>query len=77
MVKVFFLGYSNNSRALCVYNKITQSIIESAKAVIDDYQDFIDYLTDEEITSLLETPNLLHLLPQIKPLREVNLVNVL
>ena len=46
-----FLGYFNNSRAFCVYNMRTQSIIESANAVIDDYQDFIDCSIEEEITS--------------------------
>ena len=32
-----FLGYSNNSRALCFYNIITQNIVEFSNVVIDDY----------------------------------------
>ena len=49
--KGVFLSYSNNNRALYVYDMRTQSIIEYANVVIDDYQDFIDCSVEEEITS--------------------------
>ena len=52
-----FLGYSNNSKAFRVYNMRTQNIVESANVIIDNYQAFADYSIEEEIISLLETPN--------------------
>ena len=38
--KGIFLGYSNNSREYCVYNMRTQTIMESANVVVDDFNDF-------------------------------------
>ena len=57
-----FLDYSNNMR--------TQNIVESANVVIDDYQDYADYLIVEEITNLLETPNVVPTAPEVRVIEE-------
>ena len=44
----------------------TQNIVEFVNMVIDDYQDFIDYLIEEEITSLLETLNVVTTTPEVR-----------
>jgi len=36
--KVIFLGYSTNSRAYRVFNKRTETVMESINVVIDDEQ---------------------------------------
>ena len=61
---VFF--YSNNSKALCIYNMRTQNIIEFVNGVINDYQDFANYSIEEEITNLLETPNVVTAAPEVR-----------
>ncbi|XP_019189509.1 PREDICTED: uncharacterized protein LOC109183937 [Ipomoea nil] len=45
----YFLGYSTNSRAYRVYNKVTKSIMESANVVVDDQP--------EEITEVIRVSN--------------------
>ena len=49
-----FLGYSINSRAYRVYNMRTQTVMESANVVVDDFKDFSEYSTEEPISSLFE-----------------------
>ena len=44
----------------------TQNIVESANVVIDDYQDFANYSIEEEIISLLETPNVVTTTPEVR-----------
>lgn len=39
-----FLGYSNDSRAYRVYNKRTQTIMESANVVVDDFKGVVETL---------------------------------
>ena len=45
------LGYSNNSRAYQVYNKITRTIMESANVVVDDFKEAVRMTPDDEILS--------------------------
>ena len=47
-----FLGYSMNSKAYCIYNMRTQTIIESIN--IDDANDFSEFSKAENISSLIE-----------------------
>ena len=49
-----FLGYSNNSRAYRVYNMRTQTTMESANVVVDDFSDFVEYSKEDEIQNLME-----------------------
>ena len=49
-----FLGYSNNSKAYCIFNMRTQTIIESTNIVIDDYCDFSEFSKEYVISSLIE-----------------------
>ena len=45
-----FLGYSNNNRAYRVYNIRTQTIMESANVVVDDFNDSSTFSKEKKIT---------------------------
>ena len=41
-----FIGYSMNSKACCVYNTRTQTIMESVNVVVDDTNDLSEFLKE-------------------------------
>lgn len=49
-----FLGYSDNSQAYRVFNIKTQTIMESANVVVDDFNDFVDFVHEEEVINIID-----------------------
>ncbi|KAI3450426.1 hypothetical protein Pfo_007091 [Paulownia fortunei] len=52
--KGVFIGYSTNNRAYCVFNMMTQAVMEFSNVVIDDFSDFVEFSLEKKINNLTE-----------------------
>ena len=70
-----FLGYSINSKAYCVYNMRTQTIMESMNVIVDGANDFFEYSKERNISNLIEeSGDEVGLIQSAKTSRKIKLV---